>query len=405
MLNILPKKNSSLNGYNSKRILTGEIIKAQWLTATVLLTVMLTFASPSVYSQGCVAIRSFGGCTAGTGGGAILMPGESMIGANYRYFESFRHFRGDHQETERIENGTQVINNSNFLDLSFTYSFAQRFYASLTLPFVYHDRSSMYEHGGNDLGERHHTSAMGLADIRLGAGYWLLDEEKYPKGNLALALGMKFPTGNYKATDRFYNVGENGESEIRPVDQSIQPGDGGFGVTVELQGYRQLGNAFILNGNFYYLINPRETNGSRRTPTSDPFSVTDQFAARLGLNYMTPLHGLDVYLGGRVEGIPVYDLVGGSDGFRRPGYVISLEPGVNYGFRNLFFNVSVPIALVRNRTQSYLDKQRERETGTPRHGDAAFADYLINVGVTWRFSGQHKTPEINLEHSTDLYSN
>ena len=405
MLKVIPKKMFSLNSRTSKSVLTLGIIKAQGLTATVMLTIMLSFTSLSVYSQGCVAIRSFGGCAAGTGGGAILMPGESMIGANYRYFESFRHFRGDHQETERIENGTQVINNSNFLDLSFTYSFAERFYASLTIPFVYHDRSSMYEHGGNNLGDRHWTSASGLADIRLGAGYWLIDQEKYQKGNLALALGMKFPTGNYKATDRFYNVGENGESEIRPVDQSIQPGDGGFGITVELQGYQQFGNAFILNGNFYYLINPRETNSSRRTPTSDPFSVTDQFAARLGLNYMTPLHGLDVYLGGRLEGIPVYDLIGGSDGFRRPGYVISLEPGVNYGFRNLFFNVSVPIALARNRTQSYLDKQRERETGTPRHGDAAFADYLINVGVTWRFSGKHKTPEINLEHSTDMYSN
>lgn len=404
MLNTLPKKHFSLNGHILKKVLTCEIPKAQWLTATVLFTIMLSFVSMSGYSQGCVAIRAFGGCSGGTGGGAILMPGESMIGANFRYFESFRHFRGSHEETERIENGTQVVNHSNFLDLSFTYSFAERLYATLTIPFVYHDRSSMYEHGGNDLGDRHWTSASGLSDIRLGAGYWLFEQEKSPTGNLAVALGMKFPSGNYKATDKFYNVGENGESEVRPVDQSIQPGDGGFGITLELQGYKQLGNAFILNGNVNYLINPRETNGvSRSNSSSSIMSVPDQFGARLGLNYMTPLHGLDLYLGGRMEGIPVYDLIGGSGGFRRPGYVISLEPGINYGFRNLFFNVSVPIALARNRTQSYTDKQRERQTGTSRHGDAAFADYLINVGVTWRFSGkQHKTPEINLDHTTDM---
>jgi hypothetical protein len=404
MIKALPEKNFSNNRHVSQQTIKLFTLKAYWLTATIFLVILLP--NQKVYSQGCVAIRSFGGCTTGAGGSAILMPGESMIGANYRYFESFRHFRGSHEEDERIENGTQVINNSNFLDLTFTYSFAERFYASLTVPFVYHDRSSMYEHGGNNLGDRHSTSSQGLADMRLGAGYWLLDQKKHAKGNLALALGMKFPTGNYKATDTFYNVGENGEAETRPVDQSIQPGDGGFGITVEFQGYQQLGASWILNGNLFYLINPRETNGvARSNSSSSIMSVPDQFAGRLGMTYMTPLHGLDAYLGGRVEGIPVYDLIGGSEGFRRPGYVISLEPGVNYGFRNLFFNVSVPIALVRNRTQSFTDKQREEQTGNTVHGDAAFADYLINVGVTWKFSAKHKTPEIKLDHTTDMYSN
>jgi len=387
MVNPLPEQWRKLIGPNQK----------------LLLIILLSFLCLQTYGQGCVAIRSFGGCMGGTGGGAILIPGESMAGANYRYFKSFRHFRGSHEEPDRVENGTEVINHSNFLDLSFNYSFAKRFYATLIVPFVYHDRSSMYEHGGNSLGDRHTTSSQGLADLRLSAGYWLLNQEKHAKGNFALALGMKFPTGNYKATDTFYNVGENGEAETRPVDQSIQPGDGGFGITVELQGYQQLGNAFILTGNAYYLVNPREVNGvSRSNSSSSIMSVPDQFSVRLGLNYMTPVHGLDFYLGGRLEGIPVYDLIGGSEGFRRPGYVISLEPGFNYGFRNLFFNVSVPIALVRNRTQSHTDKQREMATGTPRHGDAAFADYLINIGITWRFSGKHKTPEINLDHNMDM---
>jgi hypothetical protein len=81
-----------------------------------------------------VAIRSFSGCSAGTGGGAILKPGESIIGTNFRYFKSFRHFRGSHEEVERVENNTEVINDSYFLDLSMTYAFADRWYQQQHYP-------------------------------------------------------------------------------------------------------------------------------------------------------------------------------------------------------------------------------------------------------------------------------
>ena len=55
------------------------------------------------------------------------------------------------------------------------YGISDRTFANIIIPVVYHDRSSMYEHGGNPpngLGDRHHTSSHGLADIRLSAGYW-----------------------------------------------------------------------------------------------------------------------------------------------------------------------------------------------------------------------------------------
>jgi hypothetical protein len=45
----------------------------------------------------------------------------------------------------------------------------------------------------------------------------------------------------------------------------------------------------------------------------------------------------------------------------------------------------VPIAIERNRVQSYLDKVQTEQTGEYRHGDAAFADYLLNLGITYRF--------------------
>ncbi len=359
-----------------------------------------------VKAQGCVAIRSFSGCSGGIGGGAVPQQGEWLAGANFRYFKSYKHFRGTHQEKERVANGTEVVNHSYFLDVSVTHSFTNRLYGSVTIPVVYHERSSMYEHGGNPpngLGERHNTYAYGLADIRVGAGYWLLNPVKHTKGNLAVALGLKFPTGNAKAKDTFYNQGDERNQDVeKAVDQSIQPGDGGLGVTIEAQGYRTLSDKFVLNASLYYLVNPRETNGTMTIFGTSELSVPDQYAIRIGATYLSPVHGLSFYLGMRDEGIPATDLVGGSDGFRRPGYVISVEPGVNYAAGNFIASLNVPVAIERNRTQSYQDKKATAATGEYRHGDAAFADYLINASLVFRLGGKsapmrHDTPMIEFD--------
>src|SRR5690606_33569242 len=270
------------------------------------------------------------------------------------------------------------------MDFSATYGISSRWYANMILPFVYHHRTSMYEHGGNPpngLGERHATTASGLSDIRFSAGYWLFNPEKSHKANYALALGVKLPTGNYKATDTFYNQGpDKNEDREAVVDQSIQPGDGGFGFTAEVQGFQALGSKFMLVTNLYYLFNPQETNGVATRNGSSEFACPDQFAARIGAFYMTPLKGATLFLGGRIEGVPATDLIGSSAGYRRPGYAVSVEPGVGYNFGNVSLNLTVPLAVYRNRTQSFEDKERTRLTGTYRHGDAAFANYLINLG-------------------------
>ena len=86
----------------------------------------------------------------------------------------------------------------------------------------------------------------------------------------------------------------------------------------------------------------------------------------------------------RVEGLPSQDLVGGSRGFRRPGYIISAEPSAILVTKKFSLNLAVPFALKRNRTQSNSDKRRSADTGTHVQGDAAFSDYLINVGFSVR---------------------
>lgn len=110
---------------------------------------------------------------------------------------------------------------------------------------------------------------------------------------------------------------------------------------------------------------------------------------------------MNFYLGGRVEGVPAKDIFGGSAGYRKPGYAISAEPGIGYFKNNYSVFASFPIALYRNRIQSYEDKVRTEETGVYRQGDAAFADYLINVGIAYRFGGQHHT-NMNVPRFNDI---
>jgi hypothetical protein len=62
-----------------------------------------------------------------------------------------------------------------------------------------------------------------------------------------------------------------------------------------------------------------------------------------------------------------------------------LEPGLIYNFKKVNVYAYVPVALVRDRTQSVADKIQTKLTGVYTQGDAAFADYTINVGCSFKF--------------------
>lgn len=364
------------------------------LTLSIAIPILLLFSFLDVHAQGCVAVRNVS-C-------AVPMPGDSMdmakpwqFSLGYRYLKSDRHFRGTHEEAERQEEHTEVINQTHSIDLSLNYAINPRWSIGFTLPLVHSNRSSLYEHGfdgdGDGERDRYSTSAYGIGDIRITGYYTVLDPHKHTKRNLILGLGMKMPTGAKGYTDVFYR--RDGPYE-RPVDQSIQPGDGGWGINLELQFYSEIAKGLGVYANGFYLLNPMKDNGVDRTGNGGGrdydryFSVPDQFLGRLGLFYMVPKAGLSFNLGVRMEGVPVEDLLGKDQGYRRPGYTFSIEPGVSYRRDAHTFELNVPAALIRNRPQSVSDKIREQETGIPRNGDAAFADYLILITYGYKFGGK-----------------
>ena len=351
----------------------------------IFLLIMITAAAFTAHSQGCVALRSTGGyCTM-----QHTDTSKWQLGITGRYFKSFRHFVGTEEQVEREKAGTEVINHQFLVDLALTHYINSRWSVMLDLPVLSNTRSSLYEHQNRG---RFTTRSFGLGDIRVAVYSWLLDNKKMPAGNVQLGFGIKLPTGNYQYQDYFQLTDTT--RRLGPVDQSIQLGDGGTGLSLEVNGYYNFPRVLGLYGNFYYLSNPREQNGVSTarggTPSanavlnrSEVMSVPDQYMARAGVNVR--LQALTISGGLRLEAIPVYDIIGGSNGFRRPGRILTAEPGISYSLPKVNLFAFAPVAISRNRTQSVPDKLATKRTGNYTQGDAAFADYSINVGAAIKF--------------------
>ncbi|HZN58888.1 MAG TPA: hypothetical protein VFD71_12485 [Planctomycetota bacterium] len=326
----------------------------------------------------------------GTQVSPYLEAGDWQFSYGYRYQKSDRHFVGDQEDKERESEHSQVINTIHLMDFSVTHAFSKRFSGTLALPVQFATRSSPIRDAEGDIISRDTQRANGIGDMVLSGMVWLLDPNEFLNTNVALSLGPKFPTGQddvrHKATIR---QGSNFIREERTVDQSIQPGDGGFGFVAGIQVFYTMFEKYtwFLQGS--YLFNPRNTNGVptfRTLAGEEVMSVADSYIGKAGLGMPIPFldkYGFGCSLAGRVEGVPVRDVIGESDGFRRPGLAFSIEPGISWVYGNHLLGLSAPVALYRNRFQSVADQNAEPE----RHGDAAFADYLILFSYSWRFAG------------------
>jgi hypothetical protein len=168
----------------------------------------------------------------------------------------------------------------------------------------------------------------------------------------------------------------------------VQLGDGGWGILFDLQAFKQYSKATLFASGTY-LSNPRDTNG---TPSilvglgvANPAfaqegilvnSVPDQFLVRMGAVVPIGKTGLGASLAYRIEGLPRYDLIGDSHGWRRPGHEMFIEPGIAYSKGSSTWSLNVPIGFYRN---------REPNPYSGREGDATFPDYILLTGVSYRF--------------------
>jgi hypothetical protein len=371
--------------------------KLQTIGTGVAALALALMADTPAMAQGCVASRlDAPGCTS-RGDDQMesynLHKGRWETSFGYRYFRSHRHFVGSIEqdggpEAESDRRNSKVVNNVHIPSATLSYGISDRLSVSAIFPTLIAHRSSP---PSSSRPFRQHTDARGISDSMLIGRYWLGTPSRQAHQNLSVGVGLKFPTGNEGAEDVVWimnNQTRTLASVVRPVDQSMQPGDGGFGLITEIQGFKMLGNVALF-GSGSYLFNPKATNGVQtfRSRQQDAImSVADQFSARVGIGTTAPfLPRLGLSLAARMEGVPSEDLLGSSDGFRRPGYSIGIEPGVSYSWKGNLLSVSVPWLVRRVRTQSVSDKALSESTGRHVQGDAAFSDYVIIAGFSRRF--------------------
>lgn len=314
-----------------------------------------------------------------------------QLNINSRYFKAFRDFKGTRNQYTPKEN--ESIITSYLMDVSLSKFLNSGWSLNFSLPVSANSREASLEHGGANT-TRHTTRSFGLGDIRLTAYKWLVRPTIKQKGNIQLGLGIKFPTGDYKYQDYFYR--NDSTKVLSAVNPSIQLGDGGTGLITELNLFYILNatRTISLYGNFYYLVNPREQNGTINTAGRVPsridslansfiVSVPDQYSLRAGINFNVKDWALS--LGLRNEGIPVNDLIGGSEGFRKPGYNVSVEPGIVYKIKKVTLYAYVPFIIAREIKQNVPEKFKTQYTGVYTASTGGSGDYQVFLGMQFKF--------------------
>ena len=354
--------------------------------STIAVILIVAIAKP----QGCLVVRNISGFGQYNLLDNAFSTSDWQLNINNRYFRSFRDFKGK-VDMETAEQNTAVVK-SFTTEISMARFLRNGWSLNLSVPIAANSRTASLEHGGPNT-TRHTTNSFGIGDIRFTAYKWLLQPTVKQKGNIQLGLGIKFPTGAYNYQDYFYR--NDSTKILSAVNPSIQLGDGGTGIITEVNTFYVLNavRTISLYGNFYYMANPREQNGTAITNGRVPpridslannilLSVADQYSIRAGADYS--LKKWIFSMGVRYEGTPVNDLVGGSEGVRRAGHNFSVEPGIVYKMKKASFYAYVPVIVDRETRQTLSDQFKTNYTGTYTLTQGGFADYIVFVGALFK---------------------
>ena|ERR1035438_1158045 len=336
----------------------------------------VTLIGTKTFAQGCVAAHSnqrvIEGLMSMDSGGTVSSKWEHnlTVDIGYRVFNSNKYYQGSNE----IPRPTAIRNHQNIFDIGIEYVVSPKWSLIADVPVYDGTRNQLYPPTGI-------FQVSGLGDITVGAQRWMFRPPAENGGNVAVSASVKLPTGIYDATGSALYKGQIVKAT---ADQSMQPGDGSWGFNVGTQAYKSLWRIASLYAQGTYLFNPRDTNGVatfRSQPGQSVMSVTDQYLYRGGISQGIPkVKGLALSVGIRGEGVPVRDLLGDSNGFRRPGAIVSLDPGLIFHYKHDSIYVNGPWALYRNRPPSVPEIQNNIT-----NGDAFFADYTVIASIAHHF--------------------
>ena len=374
-------RNHSFKNYREKLIAvrSGSITKKLMVLCAAIIAI--TLSGSQLWAQGCILARSpeQGGLPTGEGG--VLEPHHFQITIGERHQFSYQHYVGDVYQEYRAQARSQVLNRINLVTTNLTYQVTPRVSVEIDMPWLFATRrgqSSPIKY-----------SATGLGDTILGANAWIRNPLHAPRNNVSVGLGVLMPTGNddVQNTTNTNTTGTGAPVEVTaPVDYSIQPGNGGWGMVAQWSGYQRLNKSLIFYTDGDYIATQGGTNGVQRsssttTPLNNYVAISDQYLLEAGVSFPIPgVKGLSATVGPRDEGVPAKNLFPNSnDGFRRPGFAVTAGPGGQYSRGRNILTAGVYKAVHRDRTVSHPDEVYGS------HGDAAFAQYVWLASLTHRF--------------------
>ncbi len=355
----------------------------------------LLATSQNASAQGCVLIRE-SAPVIGSSSSTYLRPGEWQLDVSYRDSTADKHYSLDVEQTQRQALGTNVINTQKQTLFNISHAINERLSFSVAVPVVVATWGiPRPQSSPTGPGARATEHGQGLGDISAMGRMWLFDTQKHSSRNLSVGLGFKAPTGNQNQYD-VYNDNSGANPTSKPIDQSIEPGDGGWGAQIELQGFTRVGRAFVF-GSANYLLNPKDINDAPSGRAAGLYqkdfnSVPDQYVGRIGVG--APVwRSIGLSLAYRVEGVPQYDLIGRSDGFRRPGQEMYLEPGITFTTGRSTIQFNMPHGIYR---------YRGPDPYTRTNGDATFPDWVALGSYSYKFgSAKHSaTPAMPVTPGT-----
>jgi hypothetical protein len=301
--------------------------------------------------------------------------GEWQVGIAFRRVATNRFFVGTQEDPTRAPGGQPLHLRLNSADVSFSYATSARLSLSLVVPMSYSTGSNVYP----DL-QRHQVSSTGIGDINVMGNLWLGTPVAHLKGNVVVGFGIKAPTGRNDVLGKTYDAQGN-VSEV-PLVQTLQLGDGGWAVPLQIQAFRQ-----VLPRGSVYLSGSYSVSLTQHTDVLFPaenrfWAAPDVYSLRGGFSYGIKAEpGIAMSLGGRMDGTMVSDLVGGrTDYYRKPGYTMYLDPGIALQSGPNQFTLNVPVRVRHNYMNMLINNAQ-----TVRSGAGGVSDFVIYAGFSRRF--------------------
>jgi hypothetical protein len=353
------------------------------LPLTVIAVVLLSLSGTQSWAQGCILARSPEMSGLPTDQGGVLEPGHFQFTVGERHQYSYQHYVGDVYQEYRAQARSAVQNKINLVTTNLTYQWTPRISFEIDAPWLFATRKSQ--------SSPIKLSSSGLGDTIIGANYWIRNPQHAVRGNFSAGLGVLMPTGNDDVQNNT-NTNTTGTGPATtvtaPVDYSIQPGNGGWGMVMQWMGYIRSGKSLTFYTDGDYIATQGGTNGVQRSatlsttqPLNNYVAISDQYLFEAGVSFpVSHVKGLSATFGPRDEGVPADNLFPNSnDGFRRPGFAVTAGPGAQYSRGSNIFTAGIYKAVHRDRTASYPDQVYGS------HGDAAFAQYVWLASYTHRF--------------------